>query len=139
MGFDAATMGLFSSGVGAVGSVVQGLGQARAEKTNEKQARLATKLDVKQKEREGRALMAEQQLQFLNSGVTLEGTPLSVIGQTAGFVEEDKQIIKATGRLAEQQARQRRRNALVGGIGGGLMRAGMGAYEYGPRLFDKKQ
>lgn len=135
MGFDPATIGLLSSGVGAIGSVVEGVSQAGAAKTNERQARASTELELQQKDREGKALLAEQKVQFLKGGVTLQGTPLEVMGQSAGMIEEERQVIKARGRVAEQQARQRRRSALVGGIGGGLMRAGQGAYEFGPSLF----
>lgn len=66
-------------------------------------------LAMEQKIREGKSVAADQAVAYLNSGVTLDGTPLDVIGRTIELTRQEAVAIGTQG--ARRQALYRGRAA----------------------------
>lgn len=78
---------------------------------------------------------AEQAVNYLKSGVTLEGSPLDVLDETARQATENINAIRSRGRAQQLDmdseaaaTRMGGRNALIGGIAGGASTLALAKY-----------
>lgn len=103
-----------AAGIGAAGSLFSGLQQMKAGSEESREAMRATGQQVKRQREDLEDAKKSQELDFLSSGVKLEGTPLEVLAETEKRGQAD---IKETLRSGKRQAdslRRAGRNALIG-------------------------
>jgi hypothetical protein len=96
--------------------------------------RTAGNLEIERKRREGQRLLGRQEALYNKAGVTMEGTPLDVMAETAADLEFDELIrkynIEIGASRAESEARQyrfmgeRSRGLAGSAIMGGALKAG---------------
>jgi len=140
---DPVTLALIATAVTAGGSVLQGVQQAGAGRAQAKVARQQATLEQRaatteerQSRREAERFRSSQLARFGKAGVTLAGTPLGVIEETAEQQELDALLIRFGGKSKSSRAlsegalaKQRGKQALIGGaISAGATLLGSGAF-----------
>lgn len=97
--------------------------------------RMEAEADAQRYAEQAKGFKASQKLAFLKSGVSLEGSPLDILDETARVAAENISAIRAGGEAKAldaqwegAQARIAGRNALIGGITGAFKSIAGGAY-----------
>ena len=109
-----ATVGTVVSGVG---SLVGGVSSFMESKEQAKLAQQQAETQARAEARSNIALESQQKVAFLNSGVSLQGSPLMVLQETERKGEENVGAIIQSGQTQAASLRSSGRSALIGGIG----------------------
>ena len=117
-----AWVGIVAAAIAAGASVAGGLQQQEQAKVNaqvlEDQARVqkqAAALEADTLRRQAEAVKSRQRAAYAASGVTLEGSPLQVLEDTAAEAELDALAIRWSGSVAEAQSRRQAAEARLAG------------------------
>jgi hypothetical protein len=145
----AVAMTAIGTGVSAYGQIQQGKSQAaqaeynaKLAKRNAKSARESAEYEARQKRRGTARLIGRQRALYAKAGVTMEGSPLDVLQETAAQGEMDALMIergyaqqeaayKSQSELAKMRARNYRQQGYFGAgstllTGGGQIMGGYG-------------
>jgi hypothetical protein len=97
--------------------------------------RMEAEADAERYAEQARGFKATQAQAFLKSGVTLEGSPLDILDETARVASENLSAMRSRAQAEQNQAnaqagqlRSQGRAALIGGIAGAGSTAAMAAY-----------
>ena len=110
---------------------------ARMEAQRAQEEQRAAALDEYRHRRETRRILSTQKSLFLKGGVTMEGTPLDVIAETAGQAELDALMIRQYGVARSREAMGRAAIYRAGGRAAreaGYVRAGTTLLTGGGRI-----
>jgi flagellar biosynthesis component FlhA len=145
MCYDPGTMMIIASMAMGAGQIYSGMEANKAAKAQaaqiEEQAQIAkaeSDRAAEQKSTERRRFLAEQRMAYLASGVSLEGTPMIVQGDTWNEFQQEIEAIRRSGAAQygfamkeATTARKTGRAQLVSGFLSGAGTMGMGAYKAG--------
>ncbi len=131
--------------LGTVGSGVQQWRNAGADAdAMNQQAQLVAQqaeLDAINQAREGRRFAADQEQQYLSSGVTMEGTPADVVAESRRLAQQEVNALVNRGKTEAKnlrtnalRTRQAGRQALLGGVANASLGA-LGNYIQGQSSF----
>lgn len=130
-----------SAGLNILGGLFGYLAAEDAASISESRGRLLlieADADAERYAEQARGFKASQKLAFLKSGVTLEGSPLDILDETARVTSENLSAMRARataqGLEADAQAsalRDQGRAALIGGVAGAASSFASAAYKSG--------
>jgi hypothetical protein len=113
---------------------------AAATESRGRLLRMEAEADAVRYQEQAENFKASQALAYLKSGVTLEGSPLDVLDETARVTAENLSAIRARGAAQQQEymseatlTRGRGRAALLGGITGAAKTAALAGYSASKR------
>lgn len=138
---------LASQGLSGIMEIFSGFSASRAASTEaelyNKQAQVAeneARRDAAQKKREGYLFREAQAMKFNSSGVTLEGSPLTVLQETERLNREEVDAIMASGRSTADLLRMRGRitqnqgrSSLIGSFAGAAL-GGLNTFILGKQI-----
>lgn len=104
---------------------------ARSAQSQAKAAVAEGDIAAENKAKQTRLRVARQQLSFINSGLTLEGTPMSVLEGTFATGLEDIQQIQSNAQTTAKNALRAGRTQVLGGLAQGAA----GAFGGGGSIF----
>lgn len=109
-------IGTVLAATSTLASVAQGVSAQKAATSEAEASVERTEAQARQRVRDTMELEKEQQLRFLKSGVSLEGSPLLVLAETRDIGAEDTQNILEAGRQERNQIMSQGRGALFSGL-----------------------
>lgn len=125
MGVDPVSLAILGTVAG--GSILSGIGQAQAAEEQADIIGRETTEAAKQRKKQIQALASRQKVDFLKSGVTLEGTPIDIFADTFKTGQEDIDTIIRSGRSQQRAVISRGRSALTSSLISGIGQAAFGA------------
>jgi len=117
MGKSLVALAAIGTAVSAGASVIGGIQQKNAADDQAAAAQKESELRARAEARENIALESRQRVAFLNSGVSLEGSPLLVLEESRRRGSENVGSILQSGQTQASSLRASGRSALIGGIG----------------------
>lgn len=110
--------------------------QAAQSESRGRLLRMEAEADAQRYAEQARGFKATQKLAYLKSGVTLEGSPLDILDETARVASENLSAMRARAQAGQNAqnaeadaARSRGRAALIGGIAGAASTAATASYK----------
>lgn len=111
------TILMIGTAVAVAATAAVGVVQYQQAQKNEKQAEQVAKFEENAQRDRARRLMAAQRVGYAKAGVTLQGSPLDVIEDTAASAELDALAIRYGGASRAAAFRAQGTEALIGTVG----------------------